>query len=58
MLLDAGKLTHDEALAWANGQYDAFTLRRRLEAETAAEARYLGPVPGLTLRKDCQQGGG
>jgi len=36
-----GKVTHEDALAWANEQYDAFAERRRLEAETAAEAKYL-----------------
>lgn len=41
ILPDAGKVTHEEALAWANEQYDAFTERRRIEAETAAEDRYL-----------------
>ena len=41
VLGDSGKVTHEEALAWANEQYDAFTERRRLEAETAAEAGYL-----------------
>ena len=41
VLGDSGKVTHEEALAWANEQYDAFAERRRLEAETAAEAGYL-----------------
>ena len=41
VLGDAGKVTHEEALAWANEQYDAFAERRRLEAETAAEAHYM-----------------
>ncbi len=41
VLADAGTVTHDEALSWANTQYDAFTDRRRLEAEAAAETRYL-----------------
>ena len=41
ILPDAGKVTHEEALAWADEQYDAFTQRRRLDAEAAAEARYL-----------------
>lgn len=41
VLGDAGKVTHEEALAWADEQYDAFAERRRLEAETAAEAKYL-----------------
>ncbi|MBI4422297.1 MAG: virulence RhuM family protein, partial [Elusimicrobia bacterium] len=41
VLGDAGKVTHEEALAWANEQYDAFADRRRLEAETTAETKYL-----------------
>ncbi|MBI4377102.1 MAG: virulence RhuM family protein, partial [Elusimicrobia bacterium] len=41
VLPDAGQVTHEEALTWANDQYDAFAQRRRLEAEAAAEARYL-----------------
>jgi hypothetical protein len=41
VLPDAGRVTHEEALAWANEQYDAFAERRRLEAEAAAETRYL-----------------
>lgn len=41
VLGDAGKVTHEEALAWANEQYDAFAERRRLEAEAAAEGQYL-----------------
>ena len=41
VLSDAGTATHDEALSWANAQYDAFTERRRFEAEAEAEAGYL-----------------
>ncbi len=41
VLADAGTVTHDEALSWANTQYDAFTDRRRLEVEAAAETQYL-----------------
>jgi hypothetical protein len=37
----AGSVSHPNALAWANAQYDLFSERRRLEAESAAEARYL-----------------
>jgi len=32
---------HEEAFSWAEAQYDAFAERRRLEAEQAAETRYL-----------------
>lgn len=41
VLANAGKVKHVEAVEWAHGQYDAFAERRRLEAEQAAEARYL-----------------
>jgi hypothetical protein len=41
VLAHAGAVAHEDALAWANEQYDAFVERRRLEAETEAEARYL-----------------
>ena len=41
VLEDAGKVSHEEALAWANEQYDAFAERRRLEAEAVADERYL-----------------
>jgi hypothetical protein len=37
-------VSHDEATEWACRQYDAFAQRRRLEAETAAEARYLNDL--------------
>ncbi|MBN2398219.1 MAG: virulence RhuM family protein [Deltaproteobacteria bacterium] len=36
-----GEVSHDEALVWAETQYDAFAERRRLEAEQTAESRYL-----------------
>lgn len=41
VLANAGSVSHDEATEWACGQYDAFAERRRLEAETAAETRYV-----------------
>lgn len=41
VLAGAGSVSHAAALAWAEEQYDAFAERRRLEAEAAAEARYL-----------------
>ena len=41
VLAHAGSVSHDDALSWAEEQYDAFAERRRLEAETAAQARYL-----------------
>jgi len=41
VLPDAGSVSREDALAWANGQYDAFAERRRLEAESSADAHYL-----------------
>ncbi len=36
-----GSMSHEEAISWAETQYDVFTERRRLEAEKDAEIRYL-----------------
>lgn len=41
VLDNAGTVRHADALEWAQRQYDEFAERRRLEAEQAAEARYL-----------------
>jgi len=41
VLFGPGTVGRDEALEWAQGQYDAFAERRRLTAEAEAEARYL-----------------
>lgn len=41
VLDNAGKVSRQQALDWAERQYEAFADRRRLEAEQAAEARYL-----------------
>lgn len=41
VLENAGSVSRDLALEWANEQYDAFAERRRLEAETVAEERYM-----------------
>ncbi|VBB45446.1 conserved hypothetical protein [uncultured Desulfatiglans sp.] len=38
---NAGSVSRDAALEWADGQYDAFAARRRLEAESEAETRYV-----------------
>jgi hypothetical protein len=37
----AGSVSHKEALGWANAQYDTFAERRRLEAESDGERRYV-----------------
>lgn len=41
VLDNAGKVRHADALDWAHQQYDTFAERRRLDAEQAADARYL-----------------
>jgi len=41
VLPDAGTVSREEAQSWAENQYDAFAERRRLEAEAAAEQRYV-----------------
>ncbi len=41
VLTHAGTVTHDEALDWANEQYEAFAQRRISKAEATAEGRYL-----------------
>jgi len=41
VLASAGTVSHEQALDWANAQYDAFAERRRLQAESEASARYI-----------------
>jgi len=41
VLTTAGAVSDEEALDWSGTQYDAFAVRRRLEAESAASSRYL-----------------
>ncbi len=41
VLENAGTVSREQALAWANDQYDAFAERRRLSAEAEADRRYL-----------------
>lgn len=40
VLPDTGSVSHENAMQWAEEQYDAFAQRRRLTAEDAAEQRY------------------
>jgi hypothetical protein len=40
-LENTGSVRHEDAIFWAETQYDAFVERRRLEVEQTAEARYL-----------------
>ncbi|MBN9342691.1 MAG: virulence RhuM family protein, partial [Comamonadaceae bacterium] len=44
VLDNAGKVSRQQALDWAEGQYDVFAERRRLEAEAEAEGRYLNDL--------------
>ena len=41
VLTDAGSVSHDLAIEWAEEQYADFADRRRLQAEEKAEARYI-----------------
>jgi hypothetical protein len=41
VLSGPGMVSRNEALEWAEGQYDAFAERRRLETETEVEERYV-----------------
>ncbi|MCK5863071.1 MAG: virulence RhuM family protein, partial [Candidatus Hydrogenedentes bacterium] len=41
VLDNPGTVSHEQAQSWATFQYDTFSERRRLEAETAAEERYV-----------------
>lgn len=41
VLAGAGRISREDALTWAEGQYDAFAERRRLAAEAEAEAQYV-----------------
>jgi hypothetical protein len=41
VLEGSGSVRREEAISWAEAQYDAFIERRRLEAEHGADARYL-----------------
>ncbi len=41
VLTHAGSVSHDQAFSWTLDQYEAFAIRRRLQAEAKAEARYL-----------------
>ena len=41
VLEGSGSVSHEDAISWAETQYDVFTERRRLGAEQAAEAHYV-----------------
>lgn len=50
VLEDAGSVSREGALDWANEQYDQFAERRRLEAEQEADARYLDDLRNTAER--------
>lgn len=56
VLAGAGGVSHDEALAWAGAQYDAFAERRRLAAESEAAERYVDDLTRTAklLEKDAR----
>jgi hypothetical protein len=41
VLSGTGSMSHEEAIDWAEGQYTEFAARRRVEAETKGEDRYV-----------------
>ena len=55
ILSGPGTVAHDEAIAWAEGQYESFAGRRRLEAEAAAEARYLDDLRASAQTLDAER---
>jgi len=55
VLSGPGAVGHQEALEWAHREYDAFAERRRLEAEAAAEARYLQDLRASAEELDTQR---
>ncbi len=59
VLEGAGSVSREEALTWANEQYEAFAERRRLEAEKVADEKYLSDLQASarqleSVRKKCQ----
>lgn len=52
---NAGTVSKDKALAWANDQYDAFAERRRLAAEIEAERRYLDDLRNSAERLETER---
>lgn len=44
VLSGAGGVSHEDALGWAEAQYTAFAERRRVEAESRGDERYLGDL--------------
>ena len=50
-----GAVSHDGALEWARGQYDTFAERRRFEAESVAEARYVNDLRSSAKMLETQR---
>ncbi len=55
VLEDAGTVSREQALTWANDQYDAFAERRRLTAEAEAEKRYLDDLRNSAERLETDR---
>lgn len=55
VLDNAGSVSRERALERANAQYDAFAERRRLEAETAADERYIEDLKNTAKALERQQ---
>jgi len=52
VLSSAGLVSHEDALLWSNEQYDRFAERRRIEAETLANERYVEDLRTSAKRLD------
>ena len=55
VLIGPGAVSHDDALAWAHEQYDAFAERRRLVAEDEAETRYVEDLRNSVKRLETRR---
>ena len=55
ILSGPGTVARDEAAAWAEEQYEDFAGRRRLEAEAAADARYLDDLRASARTLDTER---
>jgi hypothetical protein len=56
VLASSGSVSHEEALDWANRQYDAFADRRREEAEPKASARYFDDLEASARLVESRSG--
>ncbi len=55
VLDNAGSVSRERALERANAQYDTFAERRRLEAETAADERYMEDLKNTAKALESEQ---